>query len=77
MICARKVPFLCGPALSGLMSLTIWGLSSARALGLIHRFAGMWLPYRAVSRAATVPTELVAVSVTRRLVVRLVAGPTC
>lgn len=72
MIPARFAPVLFGLILSGLMSLIVSGLSTARAVGLIEEFPGLWLGNWAVSWSIAFPTVLVVAPLTRRIVARLV-----
>ncbi|WP_103259214.1 DUF2798 domain-containing protein [Tabrizicola aquatica] len=74
MIPARFSPVLFGLILSGLMSLIVSGLSTARALGLGEGFVAVWLGNWAVSWAIAFPTVLVVAPLTRRIVARLVRG---
>lgn len=72
MIPAKYAPVLFGLILSGLMSLIVSGLSTARAVGLVEGFTGLWLGNWAVSWAIAFPTVLVVAPLTRRIVARLV-----
>ena len=72
MFPARVAPVLFGLILSGLMSLLVSGISTARAAGLgpafLHLWLGAWLPACAVA----FPLLLVVAPITRRIVARLV-----
>lgn len=72
MIPARYSPVLFGLILSGLMSLIVSGLSTARAVGLVEGFPALWLGNWAVSWAIAFPTVLVVAPITRKIVARLV-----
>jgi protein-S-isoprenylcysteine O-methyltransferase Ste14 len=72
MIPARFAPILFGLILSGLMSLIVSGLSTARTVGLIAAFPGLWLSNWAVSWAIAFPTVLVVAPAARRIVAHLV-----
>jgi hypothetical protein len=72
MFPARFAPVLFGFILSGLMSLMVSGIATARATGLAGDFlmrwiVGGWLP----SWAAAFPAVLLVAPVTRRLVAAL------
>ncbi|WP_135449399.1 DUF2798 domain-containing protein [Tabrizicola caldifontis] len=72
MFPARLAPILFGFVLSGLMSLIVSGLSTFRAVGLVHGFPILWLCNWAVSWAIAFPTVLVVAPLTRKIVARLV-----
>jgi membrane protein implicated in regulation of membrane protease activity len=76
MIPAKHATILFGLILSGLMSLIVSGLSTARAVGLVDGFVLLWLGNWTVSWAIAFPTVLVVAPLTRRIVARLVRqGP--
>ena len=75
MFPARYAPILFGFLLSGMMSLIVSGLSTARALGLPEGFALIWAGNWAVSWATAFPVVLIVAPITRRLVARMVTPP--
>ena len=72
MIPARFAPALCGLILSGLMSLVVSGIATARAVGLGANFTGAWVGGWLMAWAIAFPIVLVAAPFTRRVVARLV-----
>lgn len=74
MFPAKYAPALFGLILSGLMSLLVSGISTARAVGLVDGFAGLWLSAWVSAWLVAFPVVLVVAPLTRRAVARLTAG---
>ena len=72
MIPARFAPALFGLILSGLMSLVVSGIATARTWGLGAGFTGAWIGGWLTAWAIAFPIVLVAAPLTRRVVARLV-----
>jgi Protein of unknown function (DUF2798) len=73
MIPKKYAPILFGLMLSGLMSLLVSGISTARAIGLPPGFVSTWLAAWLTAWAIAFPSVLVVAPITRRLVDRLTA----
>ena len=71
----RYAPVLFGFLLSGLMSLIVAGIATARAAGLGDGFAGLWASAWLSSWAVAFPTVLVVAPLARRLVAKAVRAP--
>lgn len=71
MIPKKYAPILFGLLLSGLMSFLVSGISTLRAIGLVHGFMGIWLGAWLTAWAIAFPAVLVVAPITRRLVERL------
>ncbi len=71
MIPARFSHILFGFILSGLMSLIVSGIATARALGLDADFPVNWVGSWLTAWAVAFPTVLVIAPIARRLVGRL------
>ena len=72
---ARYAPFLFGFVLSGLMSLVVSGVATARNAGLSEAFPGLWAGAWLMSWAIAFPVVLVVAPVTRRLVGLVIRAP--
>ncbi len=70
MIPARYAPVLTGLILSGLMSLMVSGIATARAEGLGAAFPALWLSSWLASWAVAFPAVLIVGPLTRRIVAR-------
>ena len=75
MIPARYAPVLHGLILSGLMSLIVSGIATARADGVTGALPALWLFSWLASWAVAFPAVLVVGPITRRLVARMVRAP--
>jgi hypothetical protein len=71
MVPPRFAPVLFGLVLSGLMSLIVSGIATARAVGLEPGLLGAWMGSWLFSWAVAFPTVLVMAPLARRLVARL------
>lgn len=69
---ARYAPILFGFILSGLMSLIVSGIATARALGLVGDFPALWFFSWLSSWIVAFPTVLVVAPIARRLVASFV-----
>jgi hypothetical protein len=67
-------PVLFGFVLSGLMSLVVSGISTARVVGLEDRFIGLWAGAWLTAWAVAFPVVLVAAPLARKVVHRITAG---
>ncbi|MEH0167085.1 DUF2798 domain-containing protein [Roseateles microcysteis] len=74
MIDKKYSPLLFGLILSGLMSMLVSGLSTWRALGLSHQFAGQWASAWLIAWLVAFPAVLVMAPLARKLVERLTAA---
>ena len=74
MIPRKYAPLLFGLILSGLMSLLISGLSTLRAMGPVHGFAGLWGSAWLVAWPVAFPVVLLVAPLARKAVERLTAG---
>ncbi|WP_288253346.1 DUF2798 domain-containing protein [uncultured Hydrogenophaga sp.] len=74
MFPAKYAPALFGLILSGLMSLLVSGISTARAVGLVDGFAGLWISAWLSAWLVAFPVVLVVAPLTRRAVARLTVG---
>jgi len=72
---SRFEPVLFGFILSGLMSLIVAGLSTWRALGWVPGFVGLWASAWLTAWMVAFPVVLVVAPLARRLVMRLLRGP--
>lgn len=72
MIPARFAPVLFGLILSGLMSLIVSGIATARATGMVPEFPGLWMAAWVTSWLVAFPTVLVIAPLARRLVAKVV-----
>lgn len=72
MIPARFTPILFGFVLSGLMSLIVSGVATARTVGVDERFLDLWIGAWLLSWAVAFPVVLVVAPIARRIVARLV-----
>lgn len=68
----RAQPYVFGFLLSGLMSLLVSGVATARSVGLPPDFMALWMSAWLTSWAIAFPAVLVVAPITRRLVARLV-----
>ena len=75
MIPARFAPVLFGLLLSGVRSLVVSGIATARAMGLGVGFAEAWIAGWLLAWVVAFPIVLIAAPLTRRVVQRLVATP--
>jgi len=73
MIPARYAHVAFALVLSGMMSLLVSGVSTAKALGPVAGFLGIWMGNWAFSWAVAFPAVLVVAPLARRLVARLTA----
>ena len=72
MIPARFATVAFGFILSGLMSLLVSGISTARGVGLSEGFLYTWMAAWLPSWAVAFPAGLVVAPITRRIVAKLV-----
>ena len=72
---ARFAPFLFGLVLSGLMSLVVSGVATARNAGFGAEFPGLWAGAWLMSWAIAFPVVLVVAPVTRHLLGLIVRAP--
>ncbi len=72
MIPARYSHLLFGLILSGLMSFIVSGIATFRSIGPAPDFLSLWMGAWLPSWAVAFPSVLIAASVARRLVARLV-----
>lgn len=71
MIAPRFAPVLFGLLLSGLMSLIVSGVATARAIGVPPDFGALWVAAWLPSWSVAFPTVLVVAPLVRRVVGRL------
>ena len=72
---SRFAPVLFGFVLSGLMSLIVSGIATARNAGFADGFFGPWINAWLLSWLVAFPVVLVVAPVTRRLVGKMVKAP--